>query len=204
MRSDAAEAVLHVSPEGSVEITPPGVNATERGTQHVLTCSARGGPGNMFSWVKQGEDGTTISESPEYVIGITDASVGGTYECTVGNEAGSGSAAAVVNVIAEFTMEPDDENVTRTEDLELICSAEGFPTPTIEWLHNSTAVENDNDTVIMKKGNDVTLTSTLTVMNTSFNDSGDYRCIAMSPVFDDVRNREARVLIQGELSLLCG
>ena len=114
MRSTSAEAVLHgktrtaflhcslyllshlVSPSGSVAISPPGVDAIERGREHTLICMAEGGPGNTVSWVKLGQTGT-ISESPELIITISDASVGGTYQCTVENIAGSDSASAVIN-----------------------------------------------------------------------------------------------------------
>ena len=67
-----------------------------RGGEHTLTCSAEGGPGNAASWVKLGNE-TEISDSPELVIAITDTSVGGVYQCTVENLAGSDSATAVVN-----------------------------------------------------------------------------------------------------------
>ena len=67
-----------------------------RGSNHTLTCSAEGGPGNEVSWVKLGTE-TEISDGPELVIAITDASVGGVYQCTVENLAGSDSATAVVN-----------------------------------------------------------------------------------------------------------
>ncbi|CAI8010586.1 Protogenin [Geodia barretti] len=96
-RLTSAEATLSVSPEGSVAITPPGVNATMRGSNHTLTCSAEGGPGNEVSWVKLGTE-TENSDGPELVIPITNASVGGVYQCTVENLAGSDSATAVVNV----------------------------------------------------------------------------------------------------------
>ena len=114
MRSTSAEAVLHgkthtaflhcslyllshpVSPSGSVAISPAGVDAMERGINHTLTCMAQGGPGNTVSWIKLGQTGT-LSESPELIITISDASVGGTYQCTVENIAGSDSASAVIN-----------------------------------------------------------------------------------------------------------
>ena len=67
-----------------------------RGREHTLTCSAEGGPGNAVSWVKLGNE-IEISDGPELVIPITDASVGGVYQCTVENLAGSDSATAVVN-----------------------------------------------------------------------------------------------------------
>ena len=49
-----------------------------------------------MSWVKLGNE-TEIYDGPELVIAITDASVGGVYQCTVENLAGSDSATAVVN-----------------------------------------------------------------------------------------------------------
>ena len=51
---------------------------------------------HTMSWVKLGNE-TEISDSPELVITITDASVGGVYQCTVENLAGSDSVTAVVN-----------------------------------------------------------------------------------------------------------
>ena len=85
-----------MSPFDSVVIEPVEVNATERNREYSLTCRAQGGPGNTLSWTKMGESGI-ISEDPELVLSITGAEVGGTYQCTVENTAGSDSAEAVVN-----------------------------------------------------------------------------------------------------------
>ena len=81
----------------SVFITPAGVNATERGREHTLTCSFQGGPGNTVSWIKLGYENDILSMTSELVVNITSAAVGGTYQCTVENFAGSDSATAVVN-----------------------------------------------------------------------------------------------------------
>ena len=101
-------------------------------------------------------------------------------------------------VIPEFTDAPTDENVTRTEELVLNCSANGFPRPQIVWLHNETEFE-DNDT-ITETLYEFDITSTLTITETSFNDSGNYTCIARTAVFDDVTSRVALVLIQGTVT----
>ena len=102
-------------------------------------------------------------------------------------------------VIPVFTDEPADMNVTRTEPLVLNCSANGFPRPEIVWLHNETALENTSGIIITETFSDeVDITSTLSVMSISFNNSGNYTCIARSPVFDDVMSRLALVLIQGK------
>ena len=94
-------------------------------------------------------------------------------------------------------------NVTRTEELVLNCSSNGFPCLEIVWLHNGTALENTSGIMIFETFSDeVDITSTLTVMSTSFDNSGNYTCIARSPVFDDVMSRLALVLILGKFPLL--
>ena len=85
-----------VSPEDTAVISPDTINATMRNKIYVLSCSAEGGPGNEFQWEKLGSSGI-ISNSSELEIIVTDASVGGTYQCTVENMAGSSSANATVN-----------------------------------------------------------------------------------------------------------
>ena len=85
-----------VSPEDTAVISPDGINATMRNEIYVLSCSAEGGPGNEFQWEKLGSS-EIISNSSELEINVTDASVGGTYQCTVENMAGSSSAYATVN-----------------------------------------------------------------------------------------------------------
>ena len=60
----------------------------ENGDNLTLTCTASGGPSNMFLWVKDGiyTDGNTLTISE---VAATD---GGLYECVVNNTAGDSSA----------------------------------------------------------------------------------------------------------------
>ena len=106
-----------------------------------------------------------------------------------------------------FSQSPEDINVTITEDLVLECTADGFPLPSIEWTHNGTVVQRDDRITITEVVTmDVALTSRLTVSNTSLNDSGEYRCIALlsTAAFPDVSSTIALVLIQGQLfSYVC-
>ena len=100
-------------------------------------------------------------------------------------------------VIPVFIEQPVDMNITRTEDLILVCTAEGFPLPTIVWLFNGTEVDSNVTTSISMGGyiNSVTIT----ISNTTFSDSGDYMCIANSSVYPDVISSDvADVLIQGK------
>ena len=106
-------------------------------------------------------------------------------------------------VIPEFSEEPSDENVTRTEDLQLNCSASGFLRPVIVWLHNGSEVEISSRVTIEESSSEVDTTSRLMITYTFSNDTGDYVCVAVTPVFGDVMSRVALVLIQGKPLLLC-
>ena len=105
-----------------------------------------------------------------------------------------------------FSQSPEDINVTIVEDLVLECSADGFPHPSIEWTHNGTVVQRDDRITITEEVSmEVALTSRLSISDTSLNDSGEYKCIAMSTAaFPDVNSTIALVLIQGQLfSYVC-
>ena len=92
---------------------------------------------------------------------------------------------------------------TRTESLELVCIANGFPVPTITWTHNGTTIDpgtSDDINITEEISMDVEKTSTLTVTNTTLNDSGEYVCVVTSTPFTDVSSDPAFVLVQGQLS----
>ena len=63
----------------------------EYGDDLLLTCTASGGPNNMFRWSK---DGNLLDDGTDGILNITDvtATDGGLYECVVNNTAGNSSA----------------------------------------------------------------------------------------------------------------
>ena len=79
---------------------------------------------------------------------------------------------------------------------------DGFALPSIVWTHNGTDIPSDDPRISETVSMDVQRMSILSVTNTSFNDSGVYVCIAVSPTFDNVSSDPALVLIQGQLSFL--
>ena len=85
-----------VSPEGSVFISPPEINAEVRDQIYTLMCLAQGGPGNVFRWEKISGSGI-FADTPTLNITVTNASFGGVYQCTVENMAGNDSSNATVN-----------------------------------------------------------------------------------------------------------
>lgn len=80
-----------VSPEGSIRIFPPLINA-EVNTSVITTCTAEGGPDNQFSWSLSEGDGITIQEGPVLIIDVDSVYAGGVYICFVENDAGNGEA----------------------------------------------------------------------------------------------------------------
>ena len=88
--------VFAVSPAGSV-VTPPTVNS-QLGETEELICTAMGGPGNSFNWIKQDDDNMTSTGATARInITVDDVSRGGVYECTVMNNAGNDSAETTLN-----------------------------------------------------------------------------------------------------------
>ena len=64
--------------------------------------------------------------------------------------------------------------------VSLTCRAEGFPRPSIIWFMNNMMISNGVSDVNMAM---TVLTSTLTISNANFNDSGMYYCQAVSSEF---------------------
>ena len=102
------------------------------------------------------------------------------------------------SVIPEFSLDLADVNVTVTEQLELMCTADGFPRPAIMWQHNGSVVQTESRVMKTDTLSGLVITSRLVVMNTTSNDSGDYVCVATSTAFNDDFSETALVLIQGE------
>ena len=81
-----------VSPEGSIEISPKNISTTFNSLVS-LTCSALGGPENVFEWRKKGE---VISTSPVLEFTMITSSDGAVYQCTVSNAAGNDTTTATI------------------------------------------------------------------------------------------------------------
>ena len=102
---------------------------------------------------------------------------------------------------------PSDVNATLSENFTLVCSASGYPVPTIIWTHNGTIVsedENDQATIISENITSRSVRSTLTVSMAATNDSGDYACNVTSSIsdFQDITAGPVTVLVQGETRTL--
>lgn len=98
-------------------------------------------------------------------------------------------------------MSPASSSVPLGDDFSLHCSADGHPVPTIEWVHFDTPVRNSDVTTIEEEMVNTTITSTLTVMNASTNDLGQYNCRASTAINESlvVESDTAFVSLSGKL-----
>ena len=81
-----------VSPEGSVEISPGNISTTFNSSIN-LTCSAQGGPDNMFEWKKEE---VIISNNPLLQFPMVTSTDGSVYQCTVSNVAGNDTTTVTI------------------------------------------------------------------------------------------------------------
>ncbi len=84
-----------VSPESSVTIVPNTINSFQ-GEVQTFTCSAMGGPGNMFSWIKV-YDNAIVGNMSNLTVNVNGAADGGQYRCEISNLAGNDSGISTLN-----------------------------------------------------------------------------------------------------------
>ena len=87
--------IVAVSPKGSIQVDPTTINGNDSGNA-MFNCMALGGPGNRFSWTKEGGNAVVVNDSELMLVDIM-ASDGGVYQCSVENVAGSENAAVTLN-----------------------------------------------------------------------------------------------------------
>ena len=93
----------------------------------------------------------------------------------------------------DFLVEPRATLLSQGETLHLECSAEGEPTPSIEWRRGKVVLETRDRVMILPN-------NSLRVFATRLEDSGTYLCMASNPLGSVAVM--ANVTIQGVY--LCG
>ena len=128
-----------------------------------FNCSAMGGPEISFTWMKDEE---IIGNESTLSVSDIDASSGGNYTCTVSNAAGNDSD-SITLYVQPYIVTPL-EDVTLTSNgmvVNLTCSVDGFPTPSIVWIRNSTDEILANDSMLI-------------IPEIMFGQEGVYRCVS--------------------------
>ena len=185
-----------MSANGSVTIDPDFI-IVDNGSSITFTCSARGGPNNTFLWFRTADIDDALASSNLFtqsplpinqlimelsnitlvtgtVFTITSVNAtedGGSYECYVFNEAGYENNSTTLYVRPVITEQPIDRFVDVEETVSLSCRADSFPASEYQWemMNRATRmfepIENATD-------------STFTISSISYNDYGNYRCVA--------------------------
>ena len=102
-----------------------------------------------------------------------------------------------------FIIDPvASQEVVINGEFSLTCRAEGFPRPSIIWFMNNTMISNGVQSDVNMSM--TVLTSTLTISNANFNDSGMYYCQAVSSEFADlnVTSGIGIITVVGKLSVI--
>ena len=141
-------------------------NISTNGMNVSFFCFAMGGPNNTYNWMKDTE--IIGNESTIFVTDIN-ASSGGSYTCSVSNDAGNDSASTNLYV-SPYIVTPPEEQILTTNgsNVNISCDAAGFPTPTVNWV-DMTSME-------------VSTTSVLEFSPVLFGDEGVYRCVASAEI----------------------
>ena len=185
-----------MSANGSVTIDPYFI-IVDNGSNITFTCSARGGPSNIFLWFHTADikdalassnlltqfplpinqlimemSNITLATGTIFTITSVNATEnGGSYECYVFNEAGYEKSTTTLYVRPVITEQPIDLFVNVEEKITLSCRADSIPASKYQWeMMNRTTrifepIENATD-------------STFTITSISYNDYGNYRCVA--------------------------
>ena len=102
-----------------------------------------------------------------------------------------------------FTTHPMNQEEVINNSFTLHCTAEGFPTPSIQWYLNNTMITNSSNRYIVDTTSMNSITSILTVIMADFTDTGLYYCEANSSVFvDNVNSDMMNISVVGECGLV--
>ena len=185
-----------MSTNGSVTIDPDFITV-DNGSNITFTCSARGGPNNTFLWFRTPDinnalaSSNLLTQSPlpinQLIMELSNITLatgtiftitsvnatenGGSYGCYVFNEAGYENNTTTLYVRPVITEQPIGRFVDVEETVSLSCRADSFPSPEYQWemMNRATRmfepIENATD-------------STFTISSISYNDYGNYRCVA--------------------------
>ncbi|XP_035392059.1 hemicentin-1 [Electrophorus electricus] len=183
---------------------PPTVEHTEaiedvivvQGSMVTLTCEAHGVPPPTLVWLK---DGQPLSlhhnlllddQEMRFQLSNVETTHAGFYSCVASNQAGSSSKTFNLTVLEPpkiFGPLATQELLKALDGvLELGCSAEGVPPPTLSWLKDGRPLE-DSSAIVQQGG------QLLRINKVQVEDGGLYTCLASSPAGEDSRSHWVRV-----------
>ncbi|CAB1319698.1 unnamed protein product, partial [Coregonus sp. 'balchen'] len=196
-RAGLAELNFDVQVQGVDRVEPVKPVTVVRGSLVTLTCEAQGVPPPSLKWLKDGQplslhrnlllDGQeTRLQLPD--VGLSDR---GLYSCVASNQAGSSTKSFNLTVLEPpkiYISSPEELMVAVNTALELECTAEGVPTPTLSWLKDGRPLQGDSE-IVQEDGHFLRITKV------KVEDAGLYTCLASSAAGEDGTNHWVRVQV---------
>ncbi|XP_054635300.1 protein sidekick-1 isoform X2 [Dunckerocampus dactyliophorus] len=185
IKSAEARANLDVIEPPSLSAQPPSKIFAELDRNVDIPCLATGVPQPRIEWYKDAVPLAKLA-NPRYKVtsaaGLTVRRVqpgdGGIFQCFARNTAGETQAHTqllVSNVAPTFMIRPSDKTVTEGNAALLTCQTSGAPKPAIIWKKGSQVLASGSVQVprftLLQSGS-------LQIQPVSFQDSGEYTCIA--------------------------
>ncbi|XP_045905935.1 hemicentin-1 [Micropterus dolomieu] len=160
-----------------------------------FACDATGIPPPSLIWLKNGrpiENSDSLemhifSGGSKLQIARSQRSDSGTYTCVASNVEGKArkSYHLTIQVPPSITGSelPSEMGVLLNESIQLVCQAQGTPTPTIQWLKDGKVISNTRNKELRISPD----RSTLTVTEAHTTDSGKYTCVATNAAGEEDR-----------------
>ncbi|XP_060737332.1 hemicentin-1 isoform X1 [Tachysurus vachellii] len=145
------------------------------GSHVTLVCDASGIPAPNVRWIK---DGLAFGSGSMLSLGPLELSHSGVYTCIAHNSEGETHKNYTLSIQVPPTIlntGPSDVSVLEGEELTLTCAAEGTPTPQLTWMRDGVKLETTEHVHVSAHGR------TLTLLRVTKEDSGIYKCVAVSP-----------------------
>uniref|UniRef100_A0A3B4Z1V9 Hemicentin-1 n=1 Tax=Stegastes partitus TaxID=144197 RepID=A0A3B4Z1V9_9TELE len=160
-----------------------------------FACDATGIPPPSLTWLKNGrpiENSESLemhifSGGSKLQIARSQLSDSGTYTCVASNVEGKAHKSYHLTIQVPPSISgsemPSDMGVLLNESIQLICRAQGTPTPSIQWLKDGEVI-----TSVESKGLRISPDgSRLTVTGAHTTDSGKYTCVATNAAGEEDR-----------------
>ncbi|XP_027579260.2 hemicentin-1 [Pipra filicauda] len=160
-----------------------------------FVCDATGIPPPTLAWLKNGKpiensdslDVHILSGGSKLQIVHSQLLDSGTYTCIASNVEGEAQKTYVLSIqvppnIVGSEM-PSEVSVLLGESIQLVCSAQGVPTPDLQWLKDGKTVASDDLQRIRVTPDG----STLNISRALSSDTGKYTCVATNPAGEEDR-----------------
>ena len=176
-----------------------------------FTCTAQGGPRNMFRWIKGNFTDPNLSVpldvddflddldniTSDYFLSFTvsgGAADGGYYTCIAVNEAGYDTDNVTLYVSPAITLNPVDQYAHPGDTVTISCLADSYPPPTYQWQRWNTATN-------MYENIDRETMTSYTIDDIDYDQFGLYRCAVTTPTINQMTFSQS-ALITGKLQFI--